>query len=188
MILATEFKEGTIFINENGQIVQVLEYQHHRKSQARAVVRVKLRNLDTGSVIETSYRPEDKFKDVMVEKRPKIYMYSDAQMAYFMDNSTYEQVGVPFNKLGDMVKLLTDNMEVEGLYLNDKFYTIILPPSVELEVVETVPGIRGDSASNVTKPAKLSTGIEIKVPLFVNQGDKVRVDTRTFEYIERVAK
>lgn len=188
MILATEFKEGTIFIDEKGNTVEVLEYQHHRKSQARAVVRVKLRNLDTGSVIETSYRPEDKFKDVMVEKRPKTYMYSDAQMAYFMDNTTYEQVGVSLEKLGDMVKFLTENMEVEGLYLNDRFFNILLPASVTLEVVETVPGIRGDSASNVTKPAKLSTGIEIKVPLFVNQGDQVRVDTRTFQYIERVSK
>lgn len=188
MILATEFKEGTIFIDENGNTVEVLEYQHHRKSQARAVVRVKLRNLDTGSVIETSYRPEDKFKDVMVEKRPKVYMYSDAQMAYFMDNVSYEQVGVPLEKMGDMVKFLTENMEVEGLYLNDRFFNIMLPPSVVLEVVETVPGIRGDSASNVTKPARLSTGIEIKVPLFVNQGDLVRVDTRTSQYIERVNK
>lgn len=186
MILATEFKEGKIFINENNQIVQVLEYQHHRKSQARAVVRVKLRNLETGAVIETSYRPEDKFKEVMVEKRPKIYMYSDSKMAYFMDNTTYEQVSVPLEKLGDQVKLLTENMEVNGLYLDGKFFTILLPPNVVLEVVETGPGIRGDSASNVTKPAKLSTGIEVKVPLFVNQGDMVRIDTRTFEYIERV--
>ena len=186
MILATEFKEGSIFINENNQMVEVLEYQHHRKSQARAVVRVKLRNLETGSVIETSYRPEDKFKEVMVEKRPKTYMYSDAKMAYFMDNTTYEQVGVPLEKIGGQIKLLTENMEVDGLYLNDKFFNILLPANVVLEVIETVPGIRGDSASNVTKPAKLSTGIEIKVPLFVNQGDKVRIDTRTFEYIERV--
>ena len=188
MIIATQFKEGTIFINENQQIVQVIEYQHHRKSQARAVVRVKLRNMETGSVIETSYRPEDKFKDVMVEKRPKMYMYSDAKMAYFMDNTSYEQVGVPLEKLGDMTRLLVENMNVEGLYLNEKFFNILMPPNVVLEVVETVPGIRGDSAGNVTKTAKLSTGIEVRVPLFVNQGDKVRVDTRTVQYIERVTE
>jgi len=186
MISAIDFKEGTIFINENNEIVQVLSYQHHRKSQAKAVVRVKLKNLETGSVIETSYRPEDKFKEVFVEKRPKLYMYSDSEMAYFMDTQTYEQVGVPLKKLGDQAKLLVENMEVEGLYLNDQFFTIILPSSVVLEVVETVPGVKGDSVSNVMKPAKLSSGIEIKVPLFVNVGDKVRVDTRTLEYVERV--
>jgi elongation factor P len=113
-------------------------------------------------------------------------MYSDSEMAYFMDTQTYEQVSVPLKKLGDQAKLLVENMEVEGLYLNDQFFTILLPSSVVLEVVETVPGVKGDSVSNVTKPAKLSSGIEIKVPLFVNVGDKVRVDTRTFEYVERV--
>jgi len=186
MISAIDFKEGTIFVNENNEIVEVLSYQHHRKSQAKAVVRVKLRNLETGAVIETSYRPEDKFKEVVVEKRPKLYMYSDSEMAYFMDTHTYEQVSVPLKKLGDQAKLLVENMEVEGLYLNDQFFTILLPSSVVLEVVETVPGVKGDSVSNVMKPAKLSSGIEIKVPLFVNVGDKVRVDTRTFEYVERV--
>jgi elongation factor P len=186
MISAIDFKEGTIFVNENNEIVEVLSYQHHRKSQAKAVVRVKLRNLETGAVIETSYRPEDKFKEVVVEKRPKLYMYSDSEMAYFMDTQTYEQVSVPLKKLGDQAKLLVENMEVEGLYLNDQFFTILLPSSVVLEVVETVPGVKGDSVSNIMKPAKLSSGIEIKVPLFVNVGDKVRVDTRTFEYIERV--
>jgi elongation factor P len=186
MISAIDFKEGTIFVNENNEIVEVLSYQHHRKSQAKAVVRVKLRNLETGAVIETSYRPEDKFKEVVVEKRPKLYMYSDSEMAYFMDTQTYEQVSVPLKKLGDQAKLLVENMEVEGLYLNDQFFTILLPSSVVLEVVETVPGVKGDSVSNIMKPAKLSSGIEIKVPLFVNVGDKVRVDTRTFEYVERV--
>lgn len=186
MIMAGDFKEGTIFVNENNQIVQVLSYQHHRKSQAKAVVRVKLKNLETGSIIETSYRPEDKFKEVTVEKRPKIYMYSDSSMAYFMDVENYEQVGVPLEKLGESAKLLVENMEVEGLYLNGEFFNILMPPFVVLEVVETVPGVKGDSVSNVMKPAKLSSGIEIKVPLFINTGDKVKVDTRTFEYVERV--
>ncbi len=186
MISASDFKEGTIFVNENGQIVQVLTYQHHRKSQAKAVVRVKLKNLDTGAVIETSYRPEDKFEEVVVEKKPKLFMYKDSEFAYFMDAQSYEQVSVELKKLGQQADLLVENMELEGLYLNDKFYTVLFPSSVVLEVVETVPGVKGDSVSNIMKPAKLSSGIEIKVPLFVNAGDKVRVDTRTLEYIERV--
>ena len=185
MILASEFKEGDIFINENGQTVEVLTHQHHRKSQARAVVRVKLRNLDTGSVIETSYRPEDKFKDVMVEKRPKTYMYNDGKMAYFMDNTNYEQLGLSMEKIGSLMQFFTDNMEVQGLYLNDKFYNVELPANLVMVVTETVAGVKGDTVSNVTKPAKVSTGLEVKVPLFVNEGDKIRVDTRTMEYVER---
>ncbi|MCX7641935.1 MAG: elongation factor P [Elusimicrobiales bacterium] len=186
MITASDFKEGTIFVNENKQIVQVLTYQHHRKSQAKAVVRVKLKNLDTGAIIETSYRPEDKFDEVTVEKRPKIFMYKDSDYAYFMDSSTYEQVSVELKKLGEQANLLIENMELEGLYLNDKFYTVLFPSSVVLEVVETVPGVKGDSVSNVMKPAKLSSGIEVKVPLFVDIGDKVKIDTRTLEYVERI--
>lgn len=186
MITASDFKEGTIFIDENKQVVQVLNYQHHRKSQAKAVVRVKLKNLETGAIIETSYRPEDKFEEVVVEKRPKIFMYKDSDYAYFMDAQTYEQVSVELKRLGEQAELLVENMELEGLYLNDRFFTVIFPPSVVLEVVETGPGVKGDSVSNVMKPAKLASGLEIKVPLFVNVGDKVRVDTRTLEYVERV--
>ncbi|MFA5162068.1 MAG: elongation factor P [Elusimicrobiales bacterium] len=186
MIYTNDFREGLIFENENGQIVEILEYQHHRKSQARAVVRVKLRNLDTGSVIETSYRPEDKFKDVTVEKRPKTYMYTQNGMAAFMDTENYDQTELPLEKLGGMDKFLAENMEVEGLYINDKFYNIILPAKVELKVASTVPGVKGDSVSNMTKPATLENGMEVKVPLFVNDGDTIRVDTRTSQYMDRV--
>jgi len=188
MITSTQFKEGTIFVNENGQTVEVLTYQHHRKSQARAIVRVKLQNLETGAIIETTYRPEDKFKEVMVEKRPKTYMYSDANMAHFMDNVSFEQAALPVGKIGPLMQFLTENMEVEGLYLNDKFFNIALPANIVMTVTETVAGIKGNTVSNVMKPAKVNTGLEIKVPLFVNEGDKVRVDTRTFEYVERVTE
>ncbi len=186
MITTSGFHDGLIFENENGEIVEILAYQHHRKSQARAVVRVKLRNLATGSVIETSYRPEDKFKEVAVEKRPKTYMYTEGGMVHFMDNASYEQVALSSEKVGEMSRFLSENMEVQGLYLNDKFFNVELPANVEMEVVATVPGVKGDSVSNMTKPATLSTGIEIKVPLFINEGDRIRVDTRTCEYLERV--
>lgn len=185
MILATQFKEGNMFINENGQTVEVMTVQHHRKSQARAVVRVKLRNVETGAIIETAYRPEDKFKDVMIEKRPKTYVYSDAGLAYFMDDETYEQAGLPLEKLGDMMKFMTENMPVEGLYLNGVFYNIQLPANLVMEITETVDGVRGDTVSNTLKNAKVSTGLEIKVPMFIKEGDKVRVDTRTMTYVER---
>lgn len=185
MILATQFKEGVMFINENGQTVQVMTVQHHRKSQARAVVRVKLKNVETGSIIETAYRPEDKFKDVQIEKRPKTYVYSDAGMAYFMDDETYEQAGLPLDKLSDTMKFLTENMPVEGLYLNGVFFSVGLPANLVMEIVETVDGVRGNTVSNVMKLAKVSTGLEIQVPMFIKVGDKVRVDTRDMSYVER---
>lgn len=185
MILSTQFKEGVIFVDENGQTVEVLDCQHHRKSQARAVVRVKLQNLDTGAIIETSYRPEDKFKDVVVEKRPKTYLYNDGNLAYFMDNATFEQTGLPVAKIGPLMQFMTENMEVEGLYLNDRFFNIHLPANIIMTVTETESGVKGNTVSNVMKPAKVNTGLEIKVPLFINEGDKVRVDTRNFTYIER---
>ena len=188
MITSTQFKEGTIFTNENGQIVEVLTYQHHRKSQARAVVRVKLQNLETGAIIETTYRPEDKFKDVLVEKRPKTYLYNDGTLAYFMDNANFEQAGLPMAKIGQLMQFLSENMEVEGLYLNDRFFNIALPANIIMTVSETVDSVKGDTVSNVMKDAKVSTGLEIKVPMFIKEGDKVRVDTRTFEYVERVTE
>jgi len=185
MILATQFKEGVMFINENGQTVEVMTVQHHRKSQARAVVRVKLKNVETGSIIETAYRPEDKFKDVQIEKRPKTYVYSDGGMAYFMDDETYEQAGLPLDKLADTMKFLTENMPVEGLYLNGAFFSVGLPANLVMEIVETVDGVRGNTVSNVMKLAKVSTGLEIQVPMFIKVGDKVRVDTRNMSYVER---
>lgn len=185
MILATQFKEGVMFINENGQTVEVMTVQHHRKSQARAVVRVKLKNVETGSIIETAYRPEDKFKDVQIEKRPKTYVYSDSGMAYFMDDETFEQAGLPLDKLTDTMKFLTENMPVEGLYLNGVFFSVGLPANLVMEIVETVDGVRGNTVSNVMKLAKVSTGLEIQVPMFIKVGDKVRVDTRNMSYVER---
>ena len=154
MLSTTEFREGLIFEDENGQLVEIIEFQHHRKSQARAVVRVKLRNINTGSVIETSYRPEDKFKEVEVEKRPFTYLYTSGDMATFMNAETYDQVEVPVTKLGDLSKYLKDNMDATGIYINDKLFNVELP---------------------------------IKVPLFINEGDTVLVDTRTGNYVERVA-
>ena len=107
--------------------MEVLTFQHHRKSQARAVVRVKLRNVETGAIIETAYRPEDKFKDVMTEKRPKTYVYTDGGMAYFMDNENYEQTGLPVEKLKAVLPYMTENMQVEGVYLNGVFFSVQLP-------------------------------------------------------------
>ncbi|MDR0645424.1 MAG: elongation factor P, partial [Elusimicrobiota bacterium] len=179
MIGTGDFREGLIFEDENGQLVEIIEYQHHRKSQARAVVRVKLKNLNTGSIIESSYRPEDKFKEVGIEKRPFSYSYRDVDMIYFMDNTTYEQVGVPSSKIGNKKNYLVDGMEATGLFINDLLFSVDLPIKVDLKVASTVPGVRGDTVANMTKSATLESGLEIKVPLFINEGDKIRIDTRT---------
>jgi elongation factor P len=186
MIGTGDFREGLIFLDENGELVEIIEYQHHRKSQARAVVRVKLRNLNTGSIIESSYRPEDKFREVTIEKRPHNYLYTEGDMLYFMDASTFEQIGVPAEKIGRQKHYLVDNMEVTGLFIDDKLFSIQLPIKVDLRVASTVPGVKGDTISNLTKPATLESGLEIKVPLFINEGDKIRIDTRTDTYLERV--
>ncbi|MDR0953358.1 MAG: elongation factor P [Elusimicrobiota bacterium] len=186
MIGTGDFREGLIFQNENGELVEVIDYQHHRKSQARAVVRVKLRNLNTGSITEVSYRPEDKFKEVNIEKRPHNYLYTEGDMIYFMDAENYEQIGVPVEKFGHKQKYLVDNMAAIGLFIDGNLFNMELPIKVDLKVASTVPGVRGDTVSNLTKPAVLESGLEIKVPLFINEGDKIRVDTRTDTYVERV--
>lgn len=186
MIGTPDFREGLIFENERGDLVEIIEYQHHRKSQARAVVRVKLRNLNTGSIIESSYRPEDKFKEVNIEKRTHNYLYKEGDMYYFMDAQSYEQIGVPTEKMEQKGKYLVDNMEVIGLFIDGKLFSIDLPIKVDLRVISTVPGVKGDTVANMTKPATLESGLEIKVPLFINEGDKIRIDTRTDTYVERV--
>lgn len=185
MISTTDFHEGLVF-EDDGQIFELLKYQHHRMSQSKAVIRAKLRNIETGAVLERSYASGEKFRDIPVTKREKTYLYMEGDKAVFMDNETYDQVGFPKSKLGDQAKFLTENMEVLGVYVDDKLFGIDLPPSVVLTVSSTVPGVKGDSVSNMVKPATMETGIEINVPLFVKEGDKVRVDTRTGEYVERV--
>lgn len=187
MLSTTEFREGLIFQDENGQLVEIIEFQHHRKSQARAVVRVKLRNINTGAMIETAYRPEDKFNEVSVEKRPFQYLYMSGDMATFMNTETYDQVEVPTAKLGDLAKYLKDNMDATGIYINDQLFNVELPIKVPLKIASTVPGVKGDTVANTTKEATLETGAVIKVPLFINEGDTVLVDTRTGSYVERVA-
>lgn len=184
MISTTDFHEGLIY-EDQGQIVELLKYQHHRMSQSKAVVRAKIRNLETGAVLERSYPSGEKFRGIEVNKREKTYLYMEGDNCVFMDNENYEQVNFPKSKLGSSVKFLTENMMVLGVYVDDKLFSIDLPPSVILAVSSTVPGVKGDSVSNMMKPATMETGIEVQVPLFIKEGEKIRVDTRTGEYVER---
>ncbi len=184
MISTSDFHNGLVFEDE-GQIYEVLSYQHHRKSQAQAVYRATLRSLTTGSVVERSYSSGTKFREVPVTRREKAYIYDEGESAVFMDLETYEQVSFPKSKLGPQVKFLQENMQVLGVYIDERLSAIELPANVVLAVTSTVPGIKGDSVSNMMKPATLETGLEIQVPLFIKEGDKVRVDTRTATYVER---
>ena len=185
MISATELKTGTVFEYE-GQIWEVLNYQMHRMSQSKSSMRTTLRSLSTGSVVERSFATQEKFRDVPVTKRELNYSYDEGSMCVFMDNETYEQVSFPREKLGEQAQFLVDNMMVLGVYVDEKLTNIQLPANVVLEVTSSEPGVKGDSVSNMNKKATLSTGLEISVPLFVNQGEFIRVDTRTGKYIERV--
>jgi len=185
MISTSDFHIGLVF-EDDGQIWEILSCQHHRKSQSAAVYRTTLRSLATGSVCEKSYASGAKFREVPVTKRAKQYIYDQGDNAVFMDLETYDQVSFPKSKLGPQARFLRENMEVLGVYVDGKLTNIELPANVVLSVAATVPGVKGDSVSNMTKPATLDTGLELSVPLFIKEGDKIRVDTRTGEYVERV--
>jgi elongation factor P len=185
MIDTSQFKLGLVF-EDDGQIVQIINYQHHRKSQSAAVYRTTLRVLATNNVIERSYASGTKFREVPVTKREKTYSYDEGDKAVFMDNETYEQVFYPKDLLGPQARFLTENMEVLGVYVDGKLTSIELPANVVLTVTSSEPGVKGDSVSNMNKKATLETGLEISVPLFVKEGDRIRVDTRNSEYMERV--
>ncbi|MBI5211431.1 MAG: elongation factor P [Elusimicrobia bacterium] len=185
MITTAELKPGVV-IEDEGGMFEVLHAQHHRKSQAAAVYRATLRNINTGGVVERSYSSGTKFKEIPVNRREKTYIYDEGENAVFMDLETYEQVAFPKGKLGTGASFLRENMQVLGVYIDGRLTTIELPANVVLTVVTTVPGVKGDSVSNLVKPATLDTGLEINVPLFIKEGDKIRVDTRTTQYVERV--
>lgn len=184
MISTSDFQNGLVFEDE-GQMYEILSYQHHRKSQSAAVYRTTLRSLATGNVVERSYSSGTKFREVPVTRREKSYIYDEGANAVFMDVETYEQVSVPKEKMGGQAKFLQENMQVLGVYIDGKFVTVELPANVVLKVTSTVPGVKGDSVSNMMKPATLETGLEIQVPLFVKEGDRIKVDTRSGTYIER---
>lgn len=185
MISTSDFREGLIYEDE-GRIVEIIHYQHHRKSQAKAVVRVKLRDVNTGSVLERSYSSDDKFRAVDVRKKDFQFLYAEGDTLHFMDVETYDQETLAKSRLGPAAQFLVENMDVIGVYFDGTFRTVDLPANVVLTIGSTEPGFKGDSVSNLMKKATTDTGVEVKVPLFIKEGDKVRVDTRTGEYVARV--
>ena len=184
MISAGDFRNGITF-ELDGNVVQVIEFQHVKPGKGAAFVRTKYKNVITGAVVERSFNPTDKYPSAYIERKDMQYLYSDGDLYYFMDMETYEQQPIDSSKLGPAFQFVKENMEVKVLSYKGNVFGVEPPNFVELEVTETDPGFKGDTATNATKPATLETGAEIKVPLFINQGDMIRIDTRTGEYMER---
>ena len=181
----TDFRNGFCMLID-GDIFSIAEFQHVKPGKGGAFVRTKLKNMHTGAVLDRTFRSGDKVDEVRLEKREMQYLYSEADLYYFMDLDTYEQMGIASGVVGQAVNLLKESENAYVLIARDAAIGVDLPNFVLLEVTHTEPGIKGDTATGATKPATLETGYQVQVPLFVNQGDKLRIDTRTGEYVERV--
>jgi len=185
MISVTELRKGVTF-ELDGEIYRVLEYQHHKPGRGNAIIRTKLRNLRTGATVDKNFISGDRVQDVKLDHQTVQYLYNDGNLYYFMDTDTYEQPTIPAEVLGNAVKYLKEGVVIEILLYQGEPIDIKLPITVDLEVTQTEPGVKGDTATGATKAATLETGLIIQVPLFVEEGDTVRVDTRTGEYLTRV--
>jgi len=185
MITAGEFRNGATF-ELDGQIYQVIEFQHVKPGKGAAFVRTKLKNIVTGATVERTFNPTDKMPKAHIERKDMQYLYNDGDLYYFMDTETFEQIPLSKETVSDSLKFVKENMVCKILSHKGNVFGIEPPTFVELLVTATEPGVRGDTATNVTKPATVETGAVIRVPLFVNQGDVIRIDTRTGEYMERV--
>lgn len=184
MISAGDFKNGVTF-DIDGNVFQIIEFQHVKPGKGAAFVRAKIKNVITGTVIERTFNPTEKFPLAYIERRNMQYSYSEGNLKYFMDSETYDMIPIDESKLGDNFKFVKEEMEVKVLSYKGDVFGVEPPNFVELVITQTDPGLKGNTATNATKPAVLETGAEIKVPLFVNEGDKIRIDTRTGEYMER---
>ena len=185
MITAGDFRNGATFEMDGG-VFQVVEFQHVKPGKGAAFVRTKFKNVITGAVVERSFNPTEKFPTAFIERKEMEYSYNDGDLYYFMDQETYDQLPVNASDLGDNFKFVKEGMICRILSYKGKVFGIEPPTFVELLITATEPGVRGDTATNVTKPATTETGAEVRVPLFVNEGDTIKVDTRTGEYMERV--
>jgi elongation factor P len=184
MVIAGDFKNGVTF-DMDGNVMQVIEFQHVKPGKGAAFVRTKLRNVVTGAVIETSFSPTDKFENAYVERKDMQYLYSDGELYYFMDLETFEQIPINSDILDDNFKFVKEEMICKVASYKGSVFAVEAPMFVELEVTDTEPGFAGNTAQGALKPATLETGAQIKVPLFINIGDVLKIDTRTGEYLSR---
>ncbi|MBQ2388113.1 MAG: elongation factor P [Clostridia bacterium] len=184
MVSAGDFRNGVTF-EMDGNVYQIIEFQHVKPGKGAAFVRTKIRNVIAGSVVEKTFNPNDKYPTAFIERKDMEYSYNDGDLYYFMDQESYELVPIGKDQLTDNFKFVKENMVCKILSYKGNVFGIEPPTFVELQVTATEPGFKGDTATNATKPATLETGAEIRVPLFVNEGDMLRIDTRTGEYMER---
>ena len=184
MISANDFRPGMV-VQMDGDLFAVVEFHHIKKGRGTAVVRAKVRNLKTGATTERTFMPEERFPHAFLDRKRVQYLYRDGANLVFMDQDTYDQITLAERLVGEGARYLKDNMEVTVVIHGDRPIAVELPNSVELQVVETAPGVRGDTVSGGSKPARLETGAVVQVPLFVGTGERIRVDTRTGAYIER---
>ena len=183
-ITAGEFRNGVTF-EMDGKVMTVVEFQHVKPGKGAAFVRTKYRNVMTGAIREESFNPTAKFEQATVERKDAEYSYNDGDLYYFMDPETFDMVPLNGDVLGDAFKFVKENTVCKLLSYKGSVFSVEAPNFMELEVVATEPGVKGDTATNVTKPATLETGAIVKVPLFINEGDKIQIDTRTGEYLGR---
>lgn len=184
MVSAGDFRNGVTFEME-GNVLQIIEFQHVKPGKGAAFVRAKVRNVITGSVVERTFNPNDKFPTAFVERKDMEYSYNDGGLYYFMDPESYELIPINESDLPDSFKFVKENMTCKILSYKGNVFGVEPPNFVELEVTQTDPGFKGDTATNATKPATLETGAEVKVPLFIDEGEVIQIDTRTGEYMGR---
>lgn len=184
MISASEFRKGITFVKD-GQPCLIVDFQHVKPGKGAAFVRTKYKDLRTGATREEAFNPSDKFPKANIETKEMQYLYNDGELYYFMDNETFEQVPLSFEQVEDAIKFIKENDSVVIRFFEGAAFQVEAPNFVDLEVVDTEPGIKGNTASNVTKAATVETGAVVQVPLFVNVGDKIKIDTRTGDYLSR---
>ena len=185
MISAGDFRNGLTVEMDNG-IFQIIEFQHVKPGKGAAFVRTKLKNIISGGVVEKSFRPTEKFPQARIDRKDMQYLYSDGDLYNFMDVESYEQIALNGDTVGDALKFVKENEMVKICSHNGNVFSVEPPLFVELEITETEPGFKGDTATGATKPAVVETGATVYVPMFVELGDKIKIDTRTGEYLSRV--
>ena len=185
MISAGDFRNG-VTIELEGNIYQIIEFQHVKPGKGAAFVRTKLKNIKSGGVVEKTFRPTEKCPTARIDRKDMQYLYADGDLFYFMDVETYDQIALDSASIGDALKFVKENEMVKMCSHNGNVFAVEPPLFVELEITETEPGFKGDTATGASKPATVETGAVVSVPLFVNQGDVIKIETRTGEYLSRV--
>ncbi len=185
MVSAGDFRNG-ITVEMEGNVYQIIEFQHVKPGKGAAFVRTKLKNIINGGVVEKTFRPTEKFPQARIDRKDMQYLYSDGDLFNFMDTETYDQIALNAEAVGDALKFVKENEMVKICSYNGNVFAIEPPLFVELEITDTEPGFKGDTATGATKPAIVETGAKVMVPLFVENGEKIKIDTRTGEYLSRV--